>query len=128
MGHISGFREGCGATIFRITPKTVKNIQQEKLLFFSEARKARGDKKHYSQWYETPLVEKILAGENDKQYATYGAEILGLGCAEEKGTNKELIRSISESYEKPGNYYSISHESILFVSPDLKIAVFAYFG
>lgn len=128
QGHSVAFIEGCGASVFSLNSEIVEQISLKKLLFFEHAHTARNNQRGYSQWYKTPLIEDVADGENNKGYNSYGAYWAGLRCAEEHGMSKKLVDNIRNEYNKTGNYYSITHEGVIFVSPRLGVVVFAYFG
>jgi len=55
-----GFREGCGAAVFKVSDGTLEAIKKDRLNFFSGATQARGHLNDhyykYEEWRETPVL------------------------------------------------------------------------
>jgi len=128
VGGHAGLREGCGAAIFHLTKETTRNIEKENINFFQNASKYRNNKRGYSQWYKSPINESVTEGKNNTKSKSYGAYDNGLSCLKKERRNANLIKSIRKAYHEKGSYYAVGHESVIFVSPELRIVVFTYFG
>lgn len=118
IGGESGFREGCGAAIFRLSNTTADAIDREGLDFFNDVIYSRKSKERYytySLWKETPVPD------------SWTSEVSwpGLGCS---GASHSLLSKILEAASKKGSYYSSKDEGEILVIPSLKLVVFTYFG
>jgi hypothetical protein len=116
MGEDSGFREGCGTAVFRLSGRTLVNIAQSRLHYFDGVTQARGhqDSYHtYKPWQETPIP------------ATWQDHEGWLLCP---FMDDDLLRQIYQAAKEKGAYYTTKPEAELVVIPSLKIAVFSFFG
>ncbi len=119
--HISGetgFREGCGAAIFRLTNATVYAISRTGIDFFKDAIYSRRSKERYytyESWKETPVPST---------WTSEGTWPV-LACA---SVSRPLLSQILVAASKKGSYYSSKDEAEILVIPSLKLVVFSYFG
>lgn len=114
----SGFREGCGAAIFRLTNATADAISPKGIDFFNDAiysRRSKDPYYTYRSWKETPVPN------------TWTSEGTwpGLGCS---SVSSSLLSQILVAASKKGSYYSTKDEAWIVVIPSLKLVVFSYFG
>lgn len=115
----SGFREGCGTAIYRLSNETAKAIQQKGLEYFTNSKQSRGYSDHYhkyGEWHETPRKDW-------KRPENWSFELLCGGAI-----NDSLYKKIVESGQTYGSYYSLKPEAVLMVIPNMKLVVFAYNG
>ncbi len=117
IGEESGFREGCGAAVYKLSDKTIEKIQKNGLKFFEGARQGRGyqfDNYYtYEAWKVTPVP---------KGWVSEGSWI---PC----GTIRESVhREIILAAKRPGSFYTTKHEGKLVVIPSLGCVVFSFFG
>lgn len=113
----SGFREGCGVAVFRLSGATRSVLKNSGLAVLDEARQARGyadDYYHYEPWRSTP----VLAGEVSEGWPP-------LSCAD---ADEDLERRILLAMQSPGAIYTRKHEALLLVLPAEGLIVFGYFG
>lgn len=114
----SGFREGCGAAIFRLTNATASAISRKGNDFFTDviySRRSKDPYYTYRTWKETPVPN------------TWTSEGTwpGLGCS---SVSSSLLSQILLAASKKGSYYSCKDEAWIIVIPSLKLVVFSYFG
>jgi hypothetical protein len=113
----SGFREGCGVAVFRLSGATRSALKNSGLVALSEANQARGhadDYHHYEPWQNTP----VLAGEISEGWPP-------LSCAD---ADEELERRILLAMQSHGSFYTRKDEALLLVLPAEGLIVFGYFG
>ncbi|MEH1939640.1 MAG: hypothetical protein V7L01_05375 [Nostoc sp.] len=118
IGGKTGFREGCGAAIFRLSNATADAIDREGLNFFNDVIYSRKSKERYytySSWKETPVPDSW----------TSEGSWPGLGCS---GASSSLLSKILVAASKKGSYYSSIDEGEILVIPNHKLVVFTYFG
>lgn len=116
IGDESGFREGCGVAVFKLSKNTTKNIEKGGLAFFSGATQARGhnDNYHkYEPWKETPVPVN---------WASEGSWFM---CSV---ISNNLERKIIMAAQEKGAYYTTKPEGVLIVIPSLGYVVFSYNG
>ena len=114
----SGFREGCGAAIFRLTNATADATSRKGIDFFNDAiysRRSKDPYYTYRSWKETPVPN------------TWTSEGTwpGLACS---SASSSLLSQILLAASKKGSYYSSKDEAEILVIPSLKLVVFSYFG
>lgn len=110
----SGWREGFGGAVFRLTPAARQRLQEQGLQVLATAVQARGytgDYYHYQPWQPTP--------------ADVGEGWSGLTSGEMPA---ELERRISRGRNNPGGYITGKPEGTLLVLPGEGLVVFAYNG
>ncbi|WP_137974791.1 hypothetical protein [Pseudomonas sp. F(2018)] len=113
----SGFREGCGVAVFRLSGETRDALNNSGLAALGEARQARGyadDYYHFEAWQSTP----VLAGEISEGWPP-------LACAD---ADEDLERRILLAMQSPGSFHARKHEALLLVLPAEGLIVFGYFG
>ena len=113
----SGFREGCGVAVFRLSGATRNALKSSGLAALSEANQARGhadDYHRYEPWQSTP----VLAGEISEGWPP-------LSCAD---ADADLERRILLAMQSPGAFYTRKREALLLVLPEEGLIVFGYFG
>jgi hypothetical protein len=118
----SGFREGCGVAVFRLSKDTAESIKKNPLSSLANARQARNDDSDYhafSEWVETP--HKIT----DDGLSLKDRWLNGINCAK---LSHELASTIYRALEAPGSYYATSAEGGLIVIPEADLIVFSYEG
>lgn len=118
----SGFREGCGVAVFRLSKDTAESIKRNPLSALANARQARNDDSDYhafSEWVETP--HKIT----DDGLSLKDRWLNGINCAK---LPRELESTIYRALEAPGSYYATSAEGGLIVIPEADLIVFSYEG
>lgn len=119
----SGFREGCGVAIFKLTDPALARIRSSGLAAVAAAHEPRDHPEvHHSifgEWRETP-------------YATTGDGLTladrwlnGLSCA---SMDQNLSQGIDRALNTRGSFYSTSQESGLIVIPALGLVVLSYEG
>ena len=124
VGSSSGFMEGCGVAVFRLSKSTSKKILETGIEYFAEANKARELEGHeafntYGQWRQTPIVE---SSDNRRGYQGWRRGNL---CG---GLSSAVRESIRAAESRPGSFYAAKPEAILLVIPSLALAVFAHDG
>jgi len=112
--EISGFREGCGTAVFRVSEVTLNEIQAEGLAFFDEATQGRDKGKYfrYEGWRKTP------SGSHD-------SVLRGLSCAE---LDPILFADIQSALRSAGSYYTVGYEYDLLLIPSKAIIVLTFSG
>lgn len=118
IGGETGFREGCGAAIFRLSNATKDAISREGLDFFNDVIYSRKSKERYytySSWKETPVPD------------SWTSEVSwpGLVCS---GASSSVLSKILVAASKKGSYYSTIDEGKILVLPNDKLVVFTYYG
>lgn len=122
IGGESGFREGCGVAVFKLSSSAQKQIQTEGLAVLAAARQARShsdSSKAYSQWKETPYIN---TGDGLTLVDRWQ---LGMGCAR---LSNELNQSIVKAMNTSGSFFATTHEAGLVVIPSLGLVVFSHYG
>ena len=113
----TGFREGCGTIVFKLSDNTVETIKKERLKFFVGATQGRGhpDDRYYryEEWKETPLPSS---------WTSEGSWML---CSGLSHSDHSKIVSAAKSQ---GAYYTTKHEGQLVLIPSLGYIVFSFFG
>lgn len=121
-----GLGEGCGITIYKISPHTIEQINKQGLDFFKNLKVARGSELSekqslyyfYQDWSKTPIQES----KNNKNFWS------GLSCVNQKDLNKSLLKKIIQEANEANSYYTGHKEGQLVVIPSMQIAIFAYLG
>lgn len=121
VGGKSGFREGCGVAVLRMSSDMRVRLRREGLAMLQEARQARGypDRHYYryQPWQATPI--EALAGDSGSPI------MLGLHCAD---ADDELTSRIGRASQEEGGYYSEKDEGALLLLPREGLIVYGYFG
>lgn len=120
-GEVAGFREGCGAVVFDLSPRLALQIQKSagsELVSAMEAREGKPPR-YYSAWKATPHVP---AGDGMKLEDQW---LLGIDCA---SLAPPLRTHIDEALTRSGSYYSTTHEAGLIIIPSLQLVVLSHFG
>lgn len=99
------FMESCGATVFGLTPSTVRNIEARGIDFFNQVHKARDAPRTYSLWSRTPLP---------RGHASRAP--IGLDCA--RSLHPPIRTKVLEGLRRTGNYYVTAGSEQLLVIPD----------
>jgi hypothetical protein len=118
----SGFREGCGVAIFKLTPQMRERLKVQGLAAFEGPLDPQANVHHPSDmhpWAKTPYVE---TGDGMTLEDTWQA---GLSCADKK---PDLLRSIKIALRQPGSFVKKLHEAAVIVVPVSGIAALVYFG
>lgn len=113
----SGFREGCGVAVFRLSGDSRDALAANGLAALAGAQQARGytDAYYsYAAWQGTPVPEA---------YSSEGWPPLSCAAASD-----ELERRILLAMQRPGGFYTHKHEALLLVLPEEGLIVFGYFG
>ena len=116
-----GFREGCGAAVYKMDGLSLENIRTHGLDALSEAKQPRRHKaREYSDWKETPYIEP-------KDEIVRNGWLTGMneGCSD---IPSEMERDINEALREPGSFYATGHESGLIVIPKRGWIIFSHFG
>lgn len=122
IGGQSGFREGCGAAVFNLSPRAIEKIKADGIATLTNARQARShtDSYHsYSNWKQTP---HIVTGDG---LTLADRWLNGLGCAE---LPMRQSRDIQQALDSSGSFYATTSEAGLIVIPELGIVIFSYEG
>ncbi|MDP1683231.1 MAG: hypothetical protein Q8L39_15840 [Burkholderiales bacterium] len=132
IGDESGFREGCGVAVFKVSDKTIEAIQKNGLKFFDGATQGRGypkpseplsfsDRKKlsdyyyhtYETWKETPVPPGWVS-----EGSLFMCSVI----------RDDVAREIVKAAKLPGSFYTTKPEGQLFVIPSLGYVVFSYYG
>lgn len=112
--EVSGFREGCGFAIFRLSDQDLARLRNEGLAYLETARLGRdgNPSHHYKPWSATPAPadERLFRG---------------LHCT---GKPPELLERALQAAGKEGAFFTTGHEQDLVVIPALGILVYSYNG
>lgn len=114
----SGFREGCGAAVFRLSTAMRQRLQDQGIQALGDALQGRGHgDDHYYQyaaWLPTP-GDDLVGGEG----------WMALSCADlPKALNKRIYQGLGS----PGGYITTKDEAVLLVLPSEGLVVFGYNG
>ncbi|MFK3740906.1 hypothetical protein [Massilia sp. TN1-12] len=125
----SGFMEGCGVAIFRLTPQMRERIKVQGLAAFDgsldqkdhvrpsvERRRWQDEMR---SWEETPYVE---TGDGTTMEDSWQ---VGFSCADQ---TSDLVRSITDALRQPGSFVRKLHEAAVVVVPALGVAAFVHNG
>lgn len=111
---VSGFREGCGFAIFRLSDADLTRIRRHGLAHLGAARLGRDGKPYhqYKPWSATPAP---------------GDEHLfrGTGCIDDP---PELLKRAERAADKEGAFFTTGHEQDLVVVPALGILIYSFNG
>ncbi|WP_298211687.1 hypothetical protein [Acidovorax sp.] len=112
--EVSGFREGCGFAVFRLSEENLARIRSRGLAYFETAHLGRdGDPYHqYQPWKATPTAE------HDHLFR-------GQDCA---GSPPELLNQAQRAISKEGAFFTTGHEQDLVVVPALGVLIYSYDG
>ncbi|WP_157522135.1 hypothetical protein [Mitsuaria sp. 7] len=106
INSASGFREGCGAAIFRLSDAVRKRIEEEGVDFLGEG------------WRETPYLP---GGGTADSWMTGMSE----GCGH---LPEEMDSQVDAALRAPGAFYSLGHEKGYIVIPRLGWAILSFNG
>ncbi|PTT82345.1 hypothetical protein DBR42_16915 [Pelomonas sp. HMWF004] len=121
VGDSSGFGEGCGVAIYRLSGAYRDKLRAAGLETLGDASQARRHpERRYSDWRETPYVEP--RGEAMRNPWLSG---MAQGCAQ---WSYEIERQVSQALRSPGSFYATTHEAGLIVIPSLGWVIFSHFG
>jgi hypothetical protein len=121
VGDSSGFREGCGVAIYRLSGAYRDRIRAVGLEALADAGHARRHpESRYSAWRETPHVEPT-AQEMRNPWLSGMAQ----GCAD---WSHEIESQVSLALRSPGSFYATTRDAGLIVIPSLGWVVFSHFG
>lgn len=112
--EISGFREGCGYAIFRLSEDNLARIRSQGLAYFATAHLGRDGKPYhlYQPWKATP------AAEHEHLFR-------GQSCA---GEPSELLEQAVRAAGEEGAFFTTGHEQDLVVVPALGLLIYSYNG
>ncbi|CAN7454312.1 hypothetical protein LJR074_003010 [Acidovorax sp. LjRoot74] len=112
--EISGFREGCGYAIFRLSEDNLTRIRSQGLAYFATAHLGRDGKPYhlYQPWKVTP------AAEHEHLFR-------GQSCA---GEPSELLEQAVRAAGEEGAFFTTGHEQDLVVVPALGLLIYSYNG
>ena len=132
IGDESGFREGCGVAVFKVSKETIESIKKNGLEFFDGATQGRGYPKPkeplsfadhrklsdyyshtYENWKETPVPEGWVS-----EGSWFMCSVI----------RKDVAREIVKAAKLPGSFYTTKREGKLVVIPSLGYVVFSYYG
>ncbi|MDO9177397.1 MAG: hypothetical protein Q7U16_03560 [Agitococcus sp.] len=116
---ISDFREGCGMAIFKISKKSISDMQKSGLKYFENATLGRdGDNYHaYKKWKSTLFID---SSDNERIFR-------GVHCVKE--SDMPLIwREIEKEAIGNGSFFTTGSEQDLLVIPNLGVVVFSFNG
>ena len=112
--EVSGFREGCGFAIFRLSDKDLARLRNHGLAHLETARLGRdGDPYHqYKPWSATPAPknEHLFRGES---------------CTD---APPALLQQAQQAADKKGAFFTTGHEQDLVVVPALGILIYSFNG
>ena len=112
--EVSGYREGCGFAIFRLSDKDLARLRSHGLTYLETARLGRDGKPYheYKPWSATPAPrdEHLFRGVN---------------CINEP---PELLKQAQRATDKEGAFFTTGHEQDLVAVPALGILVYSYNG
>ncbi|AVR98475.1 hypothetical protein [Pseudoduganella armeniaca] len=113
----TGFREGCGTIVFKLSAETLAMIKKDGLKFFAGATQGRGhpDEPYYAyaEWQETPLPPD------------WTSEGSWMPCSELSHSEHAAIVSAAKAH---GAYYTTKEEGQLVLIPSLGYIVYSFFG
>ena len=115
----SGLREGCGAAIFKLSEKTVNEINEQGIEFFKDATHGRVERsketyRAYKPWQATPAG---FEAERDNL-------LRGSPCID----NPPPIWTEIENATRGGGFFTTGHEIDILVVPKLGVIVFSHNG
>ena len=132
IGDESGFREGCGVAVFKVSDETIEDIQKNGLKFFDGATQGRGFPKPkeplsfsdhkklsdysyhtYETWKETPVPPNWVS-----EGSWFMCSVI----------RHDVAREIIKAAKLPGSFYTTKREGELVVIPSLGYIVFSYNG
>jgi hypothetical protein len=120
----SGFREGCGAAVFRLSGDVAEKMKVQGLSYFPKYTAADP----HGGWRETPGEVDVRSNGQGAKVTFYGLYAMG-GC--DNKSHPELhSREIVSALEKPGSYYRSGGnlEEIIVVVPQERLVGHYYFG
>lgn len=122
----SGFRDGCGGVIFKISDSTKNEVLKNGLNFLDKDLYGRGYKGQkdqyyytYESWVETPVtIKEGIAS--------------GLNCLLQKPNHieddSEFAPIVRNAVKQKGSYYTKKEEGELLLIPSVGLLFFAYSG
>lgn len=118
-----GFREGCGAVVFKLSAAALVKLDASGLGALASAHEARShpreDYFRFGDWQQTPYVE---SGDG---LTLADRWLVGLNCAD---LDPALGKQIHEAINTKGSFYATSRESGLVVIPSRGLVLLAYEG
>ncbi|MGI0117843.1 hypothetical protein [Zooshikella sp. RANM57] len=118
IGSDSGFREGCGVAVFKLSDETYQQISHEGISFFKNIQQARGssDYSHsYGDWSATP--RKDWTRDEDIYWGFCGGNL-----------SESLQSLIIHRGKQEGSFYAFSHEAWLMIIPQEKLVIYSHNG
>lgn len=118
----SGFREGCGAAVFRMDEATARRITEQGPRYLARTMVSRSHDDRYHTflgWQATP----VSSGDSSQGEGTSLSP--GLDCA---SVDPELKSTILGALRAPGAYYTHGPEKFLLVDPAARLIVLSYHG
>lgn len=112
--EVSGFREGCGFAIFRLSDKNLARLRSDGLTHLETARLGRDGKPYnqYKPWNATPApMDELL--------------FRGASCINEP---PELLNQAQRAAYKEGAFFTTGDEKDLVVVPALGILIYSFNG
>lgn len=112
--EVSGWREGCGVAVFRLSDTSLARIRQGGLAGLQAARLGRdGQAYHqYAPWAATP------GGADDRLFR-------GTGCAD---ASDDVLEQAQRTAAAGGAFFTTAREQDLVVVPSLGVIVFSFDG
>lgn len=112
--EVSGFREGCGYAIFRLSDKDLARLRSHGLTYLETARLGRDGKQYnqYKPWSATP------APRDEHLFR-------GVSCINEP---PELLNQAQSAAYKEGAFFTTGDEKDLVVVPALGILIYSFNG
>ena len=121
-GEESGFREGCGVAVYKLTASSLEAIKKKGLGFFEGATQARGysnpSDHHYHYYTYQPWKETPIPVGWTSEGSWFMCSVIG----------NQLEREIIAAAKQGGAYYTVKHEARLLVIPSLGYVVFSSYG
>jgi ABC-type nickel/cobalt efflux system permease component RcnA len=112
----SGFREGCGAAVFSLSPQAKSRIASKGLDALVSARQARNHDHSYhtySMWKNTPYLETADGMTLADRWLT------GIGCA---GIQSELGANVYKALKEQGSFFATTDEAGLIIIPSIGLS------
>ncbi|WUR12485.1 hypothetical protein E7V67_022715 [[Empedobacter] haloabium] len=113
----TGFREGCGTIVFKLSDETLALIKKDGLKFLAGATQGRGHPgEHYyryAEWQETPLPP---------DWTSEGSWMICSGLS-----NGDHARIVAAAKSR-GAYFTTKDEGTLVLIPSLGYIVYSFFG
>jgi hypothetical protein len=122
----------CGGAVFKLSERTVKDIEDKGLSFFSD-KKSKGSLsqhpfhggRNYNSWKKTPWEAMPALAKYDRSLDRPSSS---LGCLGE--IDHQIIEKIKSSIKEKGSYYTQEKDSVkvydLIVIPELEVVVYSF--